>query len=94
MQHSVIKILIDGENLYYICNPYDFEKIQQMIEHSNEDSILNTLNDLLQRRMLVSIEEMVTQEYSFDVENIGWKEYWKMKKGITSEDASKQSALF
>lgn len=94
MQHSVIKILIDGENLYYICNPYDFERIQQMIDHAEEDTILNTLNDLLQRRMLVSIEEMVIQEYSFDVESIGWKEYWKMKKGIVSESSAKQSALF
>lgn len=94
MQHSVIKILIDGENLYYICNPYDFDQIQHIIDHTAEDSILDTLNDLLQRRMLVSIEEMVSQEYSFDVESIGWKEYWKMKKGITSEVTAKQSALF
>lgn len=93
MQHSVIKISIDGENLYYICNPYDYDRIKRKLDHANDDSILTILNTLISRRELVLIEEMVTQEYVYDVQQVGWRDYWGMKKGVMPEGNLLQPGL-
>lgn len=82
MQHSVVKVNIDGEALFYICNPYDFEKIREKLLLASNDDILDVLRDMLSRRELVSIEEMVSDEFDYKMDNFHWREYWGMKKGV------------